>query len=70
MKRKFPSIDKPLSKRAFEKYKPLGLFSEFHGNSSEGDADDGGENVDAAYFIDNAVAIVVLLLMSRMKVIG
>ena len=38
---KFPSIDKPLqilappkispSKRAFEKYKPQGLFSEFYG---------------------------------------
>ena len=40
-KRKFPSVDKPLqiqappkispSKRAFEKYKPRGLFSEFYG---------------------------------------
>ena len=40
-KRKFPSVDKPLrilappkislSKRAFEKYKTRGLFSEFYG---------------------------------------
>ena len=30
LKRKFPSVDKPL-KRAFEKYKPRGLFSEFYG---------------------------------------
>ena len=40
LKRKFPSVDKPLrikappkvspSKRAFEKYKPRGLFSEFY----------------------------------------
>ena len=35
-KHKFPCIDKPLqiiirpSKRAFEKYKPQGLFSEFY----------------------------------------
>ena len=44
MKRKFPSMDKPLriqtppkispSKRAFEKYKPRGLFSEFYGISN------------------------------------
>ena len=43
LKRKFPSVDKPLrilappkispSKRAFEKYKPRGLFSEFYGMS-------------------------------------
>ena len=43
LKRKFPSLDKPLriqaspkispSKRAFEKYKPRGLFSEFYGIS-------------------------------------
>ena len=44
-------------------------------NSSEGNADDGGGNVDAVDddiddFIDNAVAMVVLLVMSRMKVIG
>ena len=42
LKRKFPSVDKPLqikappeispSKRAFEKYKPWGLFSEFYCN--------------------------------------
>ena len=42
LKCKFPSVDKPLritappkispSKRAFEKYKPRGLFSEFYGN--------------------------------------
>ena len=42
LKRKFPSVDKPLrilappkispSKRAFEKYKPRGLFSEFYGS--------------------------------------
>ena len=42
LKRKFPSVNKPLriqappkispSKRALEKYKPRGLFSEFHGN--------------------------------------
>ena len=41
LKRKFPSVDKPLrinappkispSKRASEKYKPWGLFSEFYG---------------------------------------
>ena len=41
LKRKFPSVDKPLrmqappkislSERAFEKYKPRGLFSEFYG---------------------------------------
>ena len=41
MKRQFPSVDKPLriqapqkispSKRAFEKYKPRGVFSEFYG---------------------------------------
>ena len=41
LKRKFPSVHKPLrilappkisvSKRAFEKYKPRGLFSEFYG---------------------------------------
>ena len=41
-KRKFPSVDKSLrikvplkispSKRALEKYKPWGLFSEFYGN--------------------------------------
>ena len=37
LKRKFPSIDEPLqiiispSKRAFEKHKPRGLFSEFCG---------------------------------------
>ena len=41
LKRKLPSIDKPLriqappkvshSKRAFEKYKPRGLFSDFYG---------------------------------------
>ena len=41
LKRKSPSVDKPLrtlaplkispSKRAFEKYKPRGLFSEFYG---------------------------------------
>ena len=41
LKRKFPSVDKPLrikahprissSKRAFEKFKPRGLFSEFYG---------------------------------------
>ena len=41
LKRKFPSVDKPLriyappkkspSKRAFENYKPRGLFSEFYG---------------------------------------
>ena len=41
MKPKFPSVHKPLqiwarpkigpSKRAFEKYKPRGLFSEFYG---------------------------------------
>ena len=36
LKRKFPSVDKPLRilkplKRAFEKYKPRGLFSEFYG---------------------------------------
>ena len=41
LKCKFPSVDKPLrikappkispSKRAFEKYKPRGLFSEFYG---------------------------------------
>ena len=43
LKRKFSSVDKPLriqappkispSKRAFEKYKPRGLFSEFYGKS-------------------------------------
>ena len=32
LKRKFFSVDKPL-KRAFEKYKPRGLFQEFYGNS-------------------------------------
>ena len=42
LKRKFPSVDKSLrikvtpkispSKRAFEKYKPWGLFSDFYGN--------------------------------------
>ena len=42
LKRQFPSVDKSLrikvppkispSKRAFEKYKPWGLFSEFYGN--------------------------------------
>ena len=42
LKRKFPSVDKPLrilappkidpSKRAFEIYKPRGLFSEFYGS--------------------------------------
>ena len=36
LKRKFPSVLKPLQnktlkKRAFEKYKPRGLFSEFYG---------------------------------------
>ena len=41
LKHKFPSVDKPLrilappkicpSKRAFEKYTPRGLFSEFYG---------------------------------------
>ena len=36
MRRKFPSVDKPPTKinpwkRAFEKYKSLGLFSEFYG---------------------------------------
>ena len=41
LKRKFPSVDKPLriqalpkispSKRAFEKYNPRGLFLEFYG---------------------------------------
>ena len=41
LKRKFPSVDKPLrikahpairsSKRAFETFKPRGLFSEFYG---------------------------------------
>ena len=38
LKRKFPSVDKARappkispSKRAFEKYKPRGLFSEFYG---------------------------------------
>ena len=30
LKRKFPSVDKPLQK-SFEKYKPRGLFSEFYG---------------------------------------
>ena len=56
----------------------LFIFFFFHveyDNSSEGDADNGGRNVDTADddiddFIDNAVAIVVLLAMSRMKVIG
>ena len=42
LKQKFSSVDKPLriyappkissSKRAFEKYKPRGLFSEFYGS--------------------------------------
>ena len=37
LKRKFPTVhkpanNKPLIKRAFEKYKPWGLFSEFYGN--------------------------------------
>ena len=51
------------------------FFHAENDNSSEGNADDGGGNVDAVDddiddFIDNAVAIVVLLVMSRMKVIG
>ena len=29
LKRKFPSVDKPL-KKAFEKYKPRGVFLEFY----------------------------------------
>ena len=39
-KRKFPSVGKPVSKRAFEKYKPgagahyRGLFSEFFSTAS------------------------------------
>ena len=51
------------------------FFHAENDNSSEGNADDGGGNVDAVDddiddFIDNAVAIVMLLVMSRMKVIG
>ena len=30
LKRKFPSVDKPLQK-GLEKFKPRGLFSEFYG---------------------------------------
>ena len=42
LKRKFPSVGKPLrkplqkqSKRAFEKYKPHGIFSEFYGTHTQ-----------------------------------
>ena len=34
LKRKFPSVRKPLEK-AFEKYKPQGLFLEFYGKFLE-----------------------------------
>ena len=32
LKRKFPSVDKPLQKKASQKYKPRDLFSEFYGS--------------------------------------
>ena len=35
LKRKFPSVDKPLKKGPLKKYKPQGLFSEFYGTSEK-----------------------------------
>ena len=37
LKRKYPSVDKPLQKRAFEKYKPRGLFLEFYSRLDHGE---------------------------------